>query len=161
MTSKAGEPWLHYLLYLNHRTYSGITTNPIRRIRQHRGEIKGGARYTTRMYPGHWNYALQVSGFATEKACRRFEFCTKHKTRCRNKKKGSSIHSRFTSWLLELGIRLRVHENVKRRVLTIIHLVHAEPEWKNKGLIIIWKDETFEKLEQEVKQKMINRLLID
>lgn len=26
--------------------YTGITTNPTRRLRQHSGEIKGGARYT-------------------------------------------------------------------------------------------------------------------
>ena len=31
--------------------YAGITTDPARRLRQHKGEIKGGARYTARNKP--------------------------------------------------------------------------------------------------------------
>lgn len=32
----------------DHKTYNGYTNNPLRRIRQHNAEIKGGAGYTTR-----------------------------------------------------------------------------------------------------------------
>lgn len=31
--------------------YTGITTDPQRRLRQHRGELKGGARYTRARLP--------------------------------------------------------------------------------------------------------------
>lgn len=34
-----------------HRSYIGYTTDPWRRLRQHNGEIKGGARCTTRASP--------------------------------------------------------------------------------------------------------------
>jgi predicted GIY-YIG superfamily endonuclease len=38
-----------YILYdkTSHRTYVGYTTEPTRRLRQHQGIIKGGAKYTT------------------------------------------------------------------------------------------------------------------
>ncbi|CAK9034968.1 Myosin-J heavy chain (Myosin-5b) [Durusdinium trenchii] len=51
--------WTVYLLQCQRttRTYIGATNNFERRIRQHNGEIKGGARYTTAQnlgVPGHW-----------------------------------------------------------------------------------------------------------
>lgn len=59
-----------YNLYLlknteNNRTYVGITNNLERRIRQHNGEIKGGAKYTRNFKgDGQWKYHLYVSGFS-------------------------------------------------------------------------------------------------
>lgn len=44
------------------RTYIGATKNMRRRIRQHNGELKGGAKYTSRS-PGGWSVAAMVSGF--------------------------------------------------------------------------------------------------
>jgi structure-specific endonuclease subunit SLX1 len=42
------ENYCVYLLFNtnNNKTYVGITNNLTRRLRQHNGEIKGGARYT-------------------------------------------------------------------------------------------------------------------
>ena len=53
-----------YLLYhtIHNRTYLGITNNKERRIRQHNGEIKGGAKYTTAFKgEGEWKYYMYVS----------------------------------------------------------------------------------------------------
>lgn len=39
--------WFVYMLRCaDGSLYTGITTDPVRRLRQHRGELKGGARYT-------------------------------------------------------------------------------------------------------------------
>jgi predicted GIY-YIG superfamily endonuclease len=56
-------PNLTYIVYLLHNnrnpcTYVGSTNNPARRIRQHNGEIVGGARYTHRHKPSddEWQF---------------------------------------------------------------------------------------------------------
>ena len=44
--------WFVYMLRCGDGSlYTGITTDPQRRLRQHRGEIKGGARYTRARRP--------------------------------------------------------------------------------------------------------------
>ena len=44
-----------YYVYLlrcgDNSLYAGITTDPARRLRQHRGELRGGARYTAVRQP--------------------------------------------------------------------------------------------------------------
>lgn len=62
---------------LRNRTYIGFTTNPKRRIRQHNGEIKGGAKYTRK---GTWKYVAIISGFKNKRSALQFEWAAKHKT---------------------------------------------------------------------------------
>lgn len=60
-----------YLLYntLNNRTYLGVTNNLNRRIRQHNGEISGGARYTKNFKgDGKWEYFLNISNLTKSEA---------------------------------------------------------------------------------------------
>ena len=49
-------------------TYNGATNNPIRRIRQHNGEITGGAKVTTQK-GGGWEYCAILSGFPDKINC--------------------------------------------------------------------------------------------
>lgn len=64
------------------RFYRGYTVNPERRLRQHRGEIVGGAR-STRSFQNP-RFALLIRGFATERLAKRFEKAMKvHRPRAR------------------------------------------------------------------------------
>ncbi|TGG91322.1 GIY-YIG nuclease family protein [Natronospirillum operosum] len=49
-----GQQWWVYLVRCNDGTlYTGITTDLARRLRQHNGELAGGARYTRSRRPVH------------------------------------------------------------------------------------------------------------
>jgi len=64
-------------------TYIGATVNMPRRIRQHNGEIKGGAMYTTRACKKglSWNISCNVVGFQTNKEALSFEWHWKFQSR--------------------------------------------------------------------------------
>ena len=53
--------YICYILKCNNYTYNGCTNNFKRRIRQHNGEIKGGARCTSRRGP--WQPYCIITGF--------------------------------------------------------------------------------------------------
>lgn len=76
-----------YLLtsYTGSATYVGVTNNLKRRLRQHNGEIKGGARSTTmrRRHAGTWRYALWIGGFYDRKEALQFEWRCHHETKKR------------------------------------------------------------------------------
>jgi predicted GIY-YIG superfamily endonuclease len=60
------------------RTYIGATIDPDRRLRQHNGQIGGGARATR----GHvWHRVALVSGFPDERAALQFEWAWKWRAR--------------------------------------------------------------------------------
>ncbi len=65
---------LNYIVYLlkntnNNNTYLGITNNSIRRLRQHNGDIKGGAKYTHNFKGnGIWVYHLQIQNLSKKEA---------------------------------------------------------------------------------------------
>lgn len=64
--------WTIYLLWnpKHCRTYIGITTNLTRRLRQHNGEIKGGAKATAPYAPG-WIVQCSLKGLNSKsEACR-------------------------------------------------------------------------------------------
>ena len=63
-----------YIVYLlintsNNYTYLGITNNSKKRLRQHNGEIKGGAKYTHSFKgDGEWIYYLKIKNLTKSEA---------------------------------------------------------------------------------------------
>ena len=60
-----------YLLKNTHSkyTYLGVTNNSEKRIRQHNGEIKGGAKYTkAKKKNGLWKYHTKISNLTKSEA---------------------------------------------------------------------------------------------
>ena len=82
------KPWFCYMLQTcdnpsigkkkPSKTYVGATVDPDRRLRQHNGELAGGARAT---HGRSWKRAFLVGGFEDEKAALRFEWRWKYLTR--------------------------------------------------------------------------------
>lgn len=71
-----------YILWndLNEKTYNGYTTHPSRRLRQHNGEIKGGAKFTTRQ-SSKWEYlAIITSADFSLRSALSFEWHVKYPT---------------------------------------------------------------------------------
>ena len=68
-----------YIIFNNNCSYVGITNNIKRRLRQHNGEIKGGAKYTS-LYNNDslWQYGCYINGFKSKQDALRFEWALKH-----------------------------------------------------------------------------------
>lgn len=69
--------WVCYILRSKNpaharKTYVGKTNDLFRRLRQHNGEIKGGAKYTSGKGP--WEPFIVVKGFQYEHECLQFEW---------------------------------------------------------------------------------------
>ena len=78
METNTGEKeWFFYIIQNGSCTYAGVSPDPIRRLRQHNGEIKGGAKYTTSKGSG-WKHVCIVSGFQTKIQSMQFEWAVKH-----------------------------------------------------------------------------------
>lgn len=76
MTEKP--PYVVYLLYSEEtrRTYVGSTNNPAKRLRQHNGELVGGAKYTRAGRP--WRKICHVTGFPDRRTALQFEWRMHH-----------------------------------------------------------------------------------
>lgn len=74
-----------YIIKSGNRTYNGYTIDPKRRLRQHNGEIKGGAKSTTGKGP--WKFIFIMTGFITESNTLSCEWRIKHPTGKRAKPK--------------------------------------------------------------------------
>lgn len=53
--------YMYVVICADFSLYCGITTDVKRRLRQHNGEIKGGAKYTRSKRPCSLVYTLEVS----------------------------------------------------------------------------------------------------
>ncbi|MFA6159151.1 MAG: GIY-YIG nuclease family protein [Candidatus Paceibacterota bacterium] len=70
-------------------TYIGYTLDVGRRLRQHNGEIVGGAKYTR----GHqWSVQCWVEGFTNNIEALRFEWAWKHATKSTKMKRAAALN---------------------------------------------------------------------
>jgi structure-specific endonuclease subunit SLX1 len=74
--TETSKDWQFYIITNNGCTYAGVSPDPVRRLRQHNGEINGGAKYTTSKGPG-WRHLCLISGFTKIHALQ-FEWAVKH-----------------------------------------------------------------------------------
>ena len=74
-----------YFVYLlrskNHKgaSYIGYSVDPRHRLRKHNGEVKGGARHTSKYSP--WSHVCVVSGFMNKSMALMFEWHWQHPSR--------------------------------------------------------------------------------
>ena len=81
--------WYCYLLACGSKTYVGATIDPDRRLRQHNGEISGGAKATR----GHvWTRKCLIGIFENEHDALSFEW---HWKRNSKKYNGKALERRF------------------------------------------------------------------
>jgi structure-specific endonuclease subunit SLX1 len=78
-----GEYFVYLLESTNHNTYVGATVDLEHRLRQHNGEIKGGAVATTRkLKKGEtWTRVCHIEGFPTWSEALKFEWAWKFYSR--------------------------------------------------------------------------------
>jgi structure-specific endonuclease subunit SLX1 len=80
--------WAVYLLVSGSRTYVGCTTDVTRRLRQHNGEIRGGARATRGR---QWAVVLYVEGFPNRSVACTFEALVKKRARGLSQRKTALV----------------------------------------------------------------------
>jgi len=84
--------WSVYLLWnpVYKRTYIGCTTDVNRRLRQHNGEVKGGAK-STRKYSPFWKVEMVIEGFDGRSSAMRWEKILKSRSRGLKQRRESFI----------------------------------------------------------------------
>lgn len=109
------KPWYCYMLYSSEgQTYIGATVDPDRRLRQHNGELAGGARATKmRVVEGQtWTRACYVRGFPDKISALQFEWRWKQLSR-------------------RAGLEFRHLSPVERRIQALHDLIELEKPTAN------------------------------
>lgn len=89
--------------FYSNQTYNGSTNDLKRRLRQHNGELVGGAKSTSNKGP--WSYLAVFTGFETHKEALSCEWRIKHPTGHRVRpRKYCGIEGRIKSLNLVLGL---------------------------------------------------------
>ena len=98
------EPDVLYSVYLlrslnprySRRTYVGFTVNIARRLRQHNGEISGGAKRTSRARP--WEMICYISGFPNKRIALQYEWINNHPKWISKNMNSSGRRSKNNGW---------------------------------------------------------------
>ena len=156
--SKQPEPIHHCYLLQSisnpSKTYIGYTVNPARRIKQHNGLIKGGAKYTSKFQP--WKFIAIIEGFKDEPLGLRFEWAWQNPKRSKIFRNGlGNRHSSMGSGMAIAGMLGRVTGYIAKLRLLMILLCES-CEFQKQDLNIYFFDENirddFEQLFEEQNQ---------
>ncbi|KAL3659365.1 hypothetical protein V7S43_015636 [Phytophthora oleae] len=120
-------------------TYIGFTTTPTRRIRQHNGEITGGAKRTRKLRP--WEVVAVVHGFPSKFRALQFEWVWQHPS----KSKITKTPLGFLSGSRGLG----APRSVKRKLVEMLEMVNLEP-FKQLQLSVTFTSEEMHNISREL-----------
>lgn len=119
----------HYVYLLKststRRTYIGYTIDPQRRLRQHNGEIVGGAKYTR--YGRPWIMVLYITGFPCHRTALQYEWRCHHPPK-RFRKKGAGIYTRITQMYQILSLEKFTNSCIPSKNLKLF-TVWLEPKY--------------------------------
>ncbi|PSS09960.1 Structure-specific endonuclease subunit slx1 like [Actinidia chinensis var. chinensis] len=126
--SKSKNSWSVYLILSTNtpiKTYVGVTTNFSRRLKQHNGELKGGAKASRAGRP--WVCACIIQGFTDRSAACEFESKWKNFSRKQPRKRKCDE----TRKLLETRslLLLQHRQAALNRVKSSIDFSHLEIDW--------------------------------
>lgn len=121
--------YICYILKLNNRTYNGSTNDIKRRLRQHNGEIVGGARATSRKKKEEkWIPYCIVTGFKDHKEALQTEWRIKRVEGRRRPSKYSGVAGRIKG-LNQIFKLERFTSNCIRTVKEMPLIVYLEKEY--------------------------------
>jgi len=128
--------WVCYCLISKHgrRTYVGATVSLERRLRQHNGEISGGARATSASACKPWQVAMVVDGFGTDKRSalsfeKRWKLATRRMMRASSRSGGSKASSPHAEKVATVAVPF-----VERRRARAAESVIKSSCWHERGL---------------------------
>jgi predicted GIY-YIG superfamily endonuclease len=110
-----------------HFSYIGFTVDRRRRLRQHNGELVGGAKYTKMRGP--WKMVMSISGSGdwwTKIAALQLEWRAKHVTKGRSRRRPKMGNPEMRRWKT---IRVYNRPAVERRINDIFWLLHNRRKW--------------------------------
>lgn len=116
--------WIFYIIKNKKATYAGVSPDPVRRLRQHNGEIVGGAKYTRSRGNG-WKHICLVMGFQNKIQTLQFEWAVKHAS---NKESGCKSGGGIKNRLKKLIYIMNKEQWTKKSPLSIT--VPLTIEWK-------------------------------
>ena len=122
---------LQSLKYPN-RTYVGFTVDFVRRLRQHNGEIKGGAKATYGLKP--LVILSVITGFKDKHTALSFEYYLKHPQR---KKYKSSVFTGLLGRLRSLKHILLDHKEFRKLMIWIPRTYLEKVKIKSKKLCFV------------------------
>ena len=99
--STQSPPWIFYLIENRGCTYAGVSPDPVRRLRQHNGEISGGADQTRGRGP--WTVVYLVSGFRTRQEALQFEYAWRRVHTHQRPRPPYTMEGRYNSLLCLMG----------------------------------------------------------